>query len=219
MVLSDSASLCKQEKVPLHDQQRRAFFDHQAQWWDEIIEDYTQCTFFEHWWKAVAPEQGQRVLEVGCGTGRLLPHYARATGRSGQTIGGDVSAPMLYQAAKRVLKSGENVVLVQMDARGLPLCSHQADVIYIINTFPHLQPFEVALQECYRVLSASGRLEIAHFASREHINNVHCGEGGIIATDLIPPITELQEILSECGFTTKRAEDTSDYYWITAHKR
>src|ERR1700757_3680535 len=53
---------------------------------------------------AVAP--GERVLEIGCGTGAATIPFAEAVGAQGRVVGVDISQPMLAAARKRVAESG-----------------------------------------------------------------------------------------------------------------
>ena len=45
--------------------------------------------------------QGERVVDIGCGTGASSIALAERVGPSGQVLGIDVSAPMLARAAER----------------------------------------------------------------------------------------------------------------------
>src|SRR5438309_9505783 len=66
---------------------------------------------------AVAP--GEKVLEVGCGTGAATLPLARAVGDTGEVVGIDISAPMLAAARQRIAQSGlRNITLLQADAQG-----------------------------------------------------------------------------------------------------
>ena len=51
---------------------------------------------------AAAPEPGEAVLDIGCGTGQTILELARAVGGSGRVEGVDVSRPMLDVARSRV---------------------------------------------------------------------------------------------------------------------
>ena len=46
--------------------------------------------------------QGERVVDIGCGTGASSIALAERAGPSGQVLGVDVSAPMLARAAERL---------------------------------------------------------------------------------------------------------------------
>src|SRR5580693_6683100 len=59
-----------------------------------------------------APCPGERVLDVGCGTGATALPFAAAVAPGGQVIGIDISEPMLAQARKNLAAQGvANVTL------------------------------------------------------------------------------------------------------------
>ena len=61
--------------------------------------------------------KGDRVVEIGCGTGRNFALLERAVGPDGAVIAVDVSEAMLARARKRAARHGwSNVELVQSDA-------------------------------------------------------------------------------------------------------
>ena len=65
---------------------------------------------------AVAP--GEKVLEIGCGTGAATVPFADAVGERGEIIGIDISEPMLAGARNRIAESGlRNVSLLQADSQ------------------------------------------------------------------------------------------------------
>jgi SAM-dependent methyltransferase len=65
---------------------------------------------------AVAP--GERVLEIGCGTGAATVPFAEAVGEGGQVVGVDISEPMLEGARNRLAESRlHNISLLRADAQ------------------------------------------------------------------------------------------------------
>jgi SAM-dependent methyltransferase len=61
----------------------------------------------------LAPRAGERVLDVGCGTGQTLLQLAERVGSAGHVVGLDVSEPMITEAKARIAKAGAtNVELV-----------------------------------------------------------------------------------------------------------
>ena len=107
-------------------------------------------------------QPGQRVLEVGVGTGLTLPLYSPA-----QTILGiDYSPPMLAQAQRRLARMGHpaHLRLMRADAAQLPFEDASFDVVYapyVISVVP--DPVKVGL-ELRRVCRPAGRVVLlSHF--------------------------------------------------------
>jgi SAM-dependent methyltransferase len=65
---------------------------------------------------------GDRVLDLGCGTGANLPHLVAAVGATGHVTGVDLSEAMAAHARARVDENGwDNVDIVVGDAATAPL--------------------------------------------------------------------------------------------------
>src|SRR5205823_3630765 len=63
-------------------------------------------------------KQGDRVLDVGCGTGASFPYLVQAVGNSGEVVGGEISPAMAAEARKRVANNGwSNVRVLQESAQ------------------------------------------------------------------------------------------------------
>lgn len=84
------------------------------------------------------------ILELGCGTGRLLLPLARAGHR---VTGLDSSAEMLTRARERIRAAGlaERVTLVQGDLRQFALAERFALAILSVNTFMHCHDIQAQL--------------------------------------------------------------------------
>jgi phosphatidylethanolamine/phosphatidyl-N-methylethanolamine N-methyltransferase len=106
---------------------------------------------------------GDRVLEVGVGTGINLALYPREA----TVTGIDYTAAMLEKARERAArKNAAPVRLLQMDAADLRFADDSFDIVYapyLISVVP--DPVKVA-QEMYRVCRPGGRVIILnHFLS------------------------------------------------------
>lgn len=65
-----------------------------------------------------APRVGERVLDVGCGTGRTSAAFANAVTERGRVLGADISAPLLGGAVTRAQELGlSHLTFVQADAQ------------------------------------------------------------------------------------------------------
>ncbi len=86
-------------------------------------------------WRAIAERfRGARVLELGCGTGRVTELLAE---RAARVVGVDLSADMLERAARRIAGL-RNVDLVQADMRSLALRERFGLVVAADDPFCHL---------------------------------------------------------------------------------
>jgi trans-aconitate methyltransferase len=74
-------------------------------------------------------QQGERVVDIGCGTGASSIALAERVGPSGQVLGIDVSAPMLARAAER-LPPGAPVKFVRADATTYQFESAAFDLLF-----------------------------------------------------------------------------------------
>ncbi len=74
-------------------------------------------------------EPGERVLDVGCGTGATTIEAARRVTRSGAAVGIDISAAMLDLARKRSGHGLENVVFLEADAQVYPFDEGAFDAV------------------------------------------------------------------------------------------
>jgi ubiquinone/menaquinone biosynthesis C-methylase UbiE len=102
---------------------------------------------------ALAYVDGERVLEIGSGTGALL---AAAAQQGLNPIGLDRSSSMVRQTRRRLQRRGLPVQLVQGDWRALPFA--RASFATVIATFPAEVIVEAeAWQELARVLAPGGR--------------------------------------------------------------
>jgi demethylmenaquinone methyltransferase/2-methoxy-6-polyprenyl-1,4-benzoquinol methylase len=110
---------------------------------------------------------GERVLEVGAGTGRALIRLARAVGPSGRVCGLDPSAGMFRLAAQRLSSCHGRVDLQQGDARFLPYLAASFDATFMSFTLElfDLADIELVLWEIKRVLRPRGRLAIVCLAA------------------------------------------------------
>jgi SAM-dependent methyltransferase len=79
-------------------------------------------------WRALAAGAGGRVLELGCGTGRLLAPLARS---GADLVGVDRSTAMLARAAARLgrLPRGLRPPIVRGDIRSLPFRASAFDLV------------------------------------------------------------------------------------------
>lgn len=110
--------------------------------------------------ESLHPQAGDRVLEVGCGTGRNFPCLWKAVGASGRVYGVDLSAGMLREIEALNRKYGwRNISLTQGDAADYKAPEPLDGVLFSLslNTMPHHMD---VLRQTWAQLKPGGRLVI-----------------------------------------------------------
>jgi SAM-dependent methyltransferase len=65
---------------------------------------------------------GDRVLDVGCGSGGSFPYLVRAVGESGHVVGVEISPEIIINAKRRIAKNGwRNVEVIEAAAQDVQL--------------------------------------------------------------------------------------------------
>jgi ubiquinone/menaquinone biosynthesis C-methylase UbiE len=108
----------------------------------------------------LALSAGERVVDVGCGTGVFLPRLAEAVGVGGQVVGVDLAHPFVDQARART-QDIRTVRVDQGDACALPYPDDSFDAAHCERVLQHLVDPGAALSEIARVVRPGGRVLVA----------------------------------------------------------
>jgi len=165
----------------------------------------------------MACKPGDRVLEVGVGTGLSLAYYPSSV----RVTGIDISAKMLEQAQKRATEDGlRNVDLRIMDAQNLEFEDNSFDKVtamYVASVVPDPRKM---VQEMRRVCKPGGDLFVVNHFS--HSNGFIRGFERI--TSVITPfigfrsVFPLEEFLQNAGFSNYTLEPVNLFgYWSLIH--
>jgi len=97
---------------------------------------------------------GDNILEMGCGTGRLLPYMAQ---KAYKITGIDISQGMLKVARKRLEEDGYgDITLVLDDADSMPFPDNTFDAVYSILVINLIPDYLKAFKEVKRILKPGG---------------------------------------------------------------
>jgi len=145
--------------------------------WDALSEDFNKAAFHvccimdeqeiqqngrltaEFLKRALEIAPTHKVLEIGCGIGRVGRELAQYCG---EWHGADISGNMICHAQKRMAGLG-NIVLHELPTNDLAIFGDQSfDVVYATIVFMHLDKLDMFRYMCeaYRVLRSTG---VAYF--------------------------------------------------------
>jgi SAM-dependent methyltransferase len=195
---------------------KRDFFSHLSASWDDRHREPGELERLRHFSRHFRLQPGERVLDAGCGCGRLVPLICEAIGAAGSLVELDFAPGML--AAGRNKPHAQNVSFVLGDVHCLRLPDSEFDKVIALALLPHIDDKALALKEFRRVLKPGGLLVIAHQMGREALDRLH-GEGGdVIQRDLLPGRAALAGLLADAGFSAIEILDEPDQYiaWAQA---
>jgi SAM-dependent methyltransferase len=137
----------------------------------DAAEVYESCfvpAIFGAWAGPVADaagiRAGDKVLDVGCGTGVLAREAHRRVGQEGQVVGLDLNEGMLAVAAR----AEPNVEWRRGDAASLPFEDVSFDVVVSQFALMYFPDRVASLREMWRTLAPRGRLAVAAWAPIDH---------------------------------------------------
>jgi SAM-dependent methyltransferase len=121
--------------------------------------------------RVLLPAAGERMLEIGPGTGLQSLHVAPQLGPDGRLDIVDIQPEMLDHVARRADDAGiRTIVPTLADATQLPFDNHTFDAIYLVTALGEIGRPEQTLAELRRVLRPDGRLVVGEFFDRHWIS-------------------------------------------------
>lgn len=198
-----SEFLSKRKKNP----KQMEFFDERAGNWDQMsIHDQGKVEYITD---LLNIRGGMQIMDVGTGTGVMIPHYLSRL-KDGHVTAVDFSANMI-EVAKSKYPESEILSYRVMDIYDLQE-RDAFDIVVCYSCFPHFPDPLKAVRVLARSLKTGGSFCIAHSSSKEHINHVHETGGAEICTDYLPDMDVMREIYRMNGLNIEFTRDDDDYY-------
>jgi ubiquinone/menaquinone biosynthesis C-methylase UbiE len=146
--------------------QTEARYDRIAPIYD-LMEAFVEHLAFRHWRKKLwSLVDGEKVLEVGVGTGKNMPYYPNGA----QITAIDLSDRMLQQARKRAERLELDVDLRQMDVQALDFPDGAFDAVVASFVFCSVPDPVLGLRELARVTKPGGQiLLLEHVRARNAV--------------------------------------------------
>ena len=162
----------------------------------------------KHLISEMLPVHGRRILDLGCGYGRLAPCYLD---RFDSVVLCDGSMSLLHQAREAV---GDRAIFVAGDVERLPFKPASFDTVLSIRVLQHVHDLETVLAGMRHILSRDGQLlfsyhnkrnarRVLHYlASRRIANPFGLESAEVSATLLSHHPRRMAAILADAGFST-----------------
>jgi ubiquinone/menaquinone biosynthesis C-methylase UbiE len=116
------------------------------------------------------PAAGERILEVGPGTGYYSLPVAEWLAPEGRLDVLDVQQEMLDHTMRRAGEAGiENITPTRADARELPYPDGTFDAAYLVTVLGEIPDQDAALRELARVMKPDGRIVVGELFGDPHM--------------------------------------------------
>ena len=206
--------------LPKNGTSRKEYFEAIASRWDEIIPVNTEV--LEEIIQKCRLKRGDHVLDVGTGTGVALPFLLTVIKDEGKITAIDYAASMIDRAKEKFPPgSYPNLNFINADITTFDFLE-KFDAVICLGILPHLDKPQETIHRLAAVLKPKGKLLIAHIAGRETVNKRHQSKGSgpenPLYRDLILPMEEIEEMVSNAGLTTIHSEDETDRFFLIALK-
>jgi ubiquinone/menaquinone biosynthesis C-methylase UbiE len=195
----------------------KEYFDKAASTWDEKFLTPSLSSFLEKLVPQFGIEAGQSILDVGTGTGVLIPYLIRAVGPSGSVTAIDYSEKMI-QACNRKHSHIKNVIIKVGNIEEEAFPAEIFNAVICFGVFPHLDAKEKALRNMNNALKSCGKVVIAHALSSEELKTHHKKVSERVAHSVLPEEAEMTRLLEQTGFMEISIKDELGCYLCIAHK-
>jgi ubiquinone/menaquinone biosynthesis C-methylase UbiE len=112
---------------------------------------------------------GMRVLDAGCGPGRVTIPLAQAIGTHGEVVAIDIQPRMLRRARNKAQAAGlTNIQFQELAIEGGKLGNAQYDRVLLVTVLGEIPDRESAFQEIHRALKPGGILSVTEIIFDPH---------------------------------------------------
>jgi ubiquinone/menaquinone biosynthesis C-methylase UbiE len=190
--------------------EKQEFFNRMAEGWDERFYTHEMRERLPHLVSLFQLQKGAKILDVGAGTGGIVPYLLEAIGPEGSIWAIDFAEEMVKIGRKKFQKESR-VIFELAPVEDLPYKDGFFDQIVCFGAFPHFEDKGKALEEMNRVLKSQGTLIIAHALSSVALRSHHqnCAP---VSKDFLPDETEMKSLLERAGFQLNRLIDQPKCY-------
>ncbi|MEN6519683.1 MAG: methyltransferase domain-containing protein [Armatimonadota bacterium] len=192
------------------------YFDSYADRWDSMecddIRVRLDCVV-----RTAGIRPGMDILDVGTGTGVIVPCLLKAMKGIGSIKAIDISQGMLRVAGSKGFPDCVEFQLADIEEFSCP--NHSYDRVICNAVFPHFNNKGKALSRILRMLKPGGMVVISHPTGRESVNKVHSEAGAVVTEDRVPDAEKMQSMLERAGYVDVEVIDEPEFYLAIGHTR
>lgn len=161
-------------------------------------------------------KEGSRVLDLGTGTGVLVPYLSEMVGESGHVTAIDLSEGMLSRAIEKYGTLG-NVEFLRIDFEEEQMPG-MYDVAMLYSVYPHLHAPADTLEWLFSMnMAPDGCVVIAFPCDEIFINNIHHERKS--ESDHLPPAHALAAMIAAWGFSAEVVAASKNEYIVLVRRR
>lgn len=192
-----------------------SFFDEMASRWDDIC--YHDPVKLRFMLSRLCMRPGDSVLDIGTGTGVMIPFLREIIGTEAPVTAVDSSSGMISVARNKFRKDEHTRFFVQDIEKNTPVQLYDHIILY--SVYPHLyDKITVISHLVRRNLKNKGALLIAHSQGRKELNGVHDNlEAPVYSTPLIP-VEEQRDQFRRAGLEVTEAYENDEMYYLLFRK-
>lgn len=155
--------------------------------------------------------EGMSVLDLGTGTGVLVPYLSDMVGSHGHVTAIDLSEGMLSRAREKYGNLG-NVDFLKLDFEE-ELIPGMYDVVMLYSVYPHLHSPSATMEWLFKMnMNPGGAIVIAFPCDEKFINDIHHERKS--ESDHLPPAPVLAGMIESWGFHAAVPAYDKDEYII-----
>jgi ubiquinone/menaquinone biosynthesis C-methylase UbiE len=135
-----------------------------------------------------APKLGERVIDIGCGSGTTVVELAARVGPTGYVLGADVSKPSVEKAQERIAAAGvqqAEITLCDVSTHTFP--ANSFDLVFSRFGVMFFADPVAAFANIHKAMKSDGRLAVAVFRTPQE--NKWATAALAAVRHLLPPIT------------------------------
>jgi demethylmenaquinone methyltransferase/2-methoxy-6-polyprenyl-1,4-benzoquinol methylase len=200
-------------------QQKASFFDQNVEEaWAAKEYGEKEAPKIKRLLKESGLKKGLKILEPGCGTGRLTRVMAQVVGDKGKVCALDIS-PAMVRASRLRNADLKNVEVLKTCVEDFSQTRNSLyDRIICHQVFPHFDDQDLACRAMAGMLKPGGILAVVHFEKSDFINDIHRKAGTVVERDLIPEQAEMKKLLANNNLITDLLMEDSLGYYLRAVK-